>query len=348
MNRVHAQNSGIGLERTADLTDAVDHLAAASGGRVGLPSLLDRLELRARPAIVPRLLGRAVDEAYAWNAHDQRDPVWWPQGITTSAEAHPSGRVAGRRLVVTTSYAKPVDGIHRGSRLTFLDLDTLRYGHVPLVVPHLDAEGRLTLGGLRVHAGGLAWAGDWLHVAATARGFFTCRVDDLVRISGTNGHGYVLPVRFTHRAFTDEGHEPLRHSFLSVDRDTQALLVGEYGRGRQTTRLAQYALDPDTWLPTIDPSGHARPVSVSHGVRQMQGAVIAHGRHHVTASRGPWTPGSVFTGDPGALRQHRWAVPMGPEDLTYWPRTDRLWSHSEHPYRRWVWSMRRSWFDEGS
>ena len=53
-------------------------------------------------------------------------------------------------------------------------------------------------------------------------------------------------------------------------------------------------------------------------------------------------PGSVYVGRPGAWRRHRWAVPMGPEDLTYWPSTDGLWSLTEHPRRRWVFAMRRS------
>jgi hypothetical protein len=30
---------------------------------------------------------------------------------------------------------------------------------------------------------------------------------------------------------------------------------------------------------------------------------------------------------------------MGPEDLSYWPSRDELWSLSEHPHRRWVFAM---------
>jgi hypothetical protein len=36
---------------------------------------------------------------------------------------------------------------------------------------------------------------------------------------------------------------------------------------------------------------------------------------------------------------------MGPEDIAYWPSTDRFWSVSEHRHRRWVFSMKRSYFD---
>lgn len=341
---------GVSLRRSADESPTIDRLAEATGGRVGVTAVLDDLDRSARPSFLPRVLGRAVDEAYAWDSRDQRDPVWWPQGITTSADAHPSGRVAGRRLVVTTWYAKPIDGAHRGVRLTFLDLDTLRYRHVLLVAPFIERgteEGRARVGAVRIHAGGLVWAGDWLHVAATARGFVSCHVDDLLRVPDTvGGHAYVLPVRFRHRASTAEGREPLRHSFLSLDRGSEppGLVTGEYGRGRQNTRLVRYQLDPATWLPATDGSGNSRPVLSGLGVRRMQGDAVVAGRHHVSVSQGSWVPGSVFTGSPGALRQHRYAMPMGPEDMAYVPQTDRLWSVSEHPRRRWVWSMRRSWF----
>lgn len=358
---------GVHLERVEENAAAVDALAATLGGRVPLTDLLADLKFTARHSLAGRLAGRAVHRAIAFDRHDQRDRVWWPQGVTTSADADVSGAVAGRRLVVTTWYAKPVDGVRRGSRLTFLDLDTLRYRHVLLVEPTLDAEGRLGLASVRIHAGGVVWAGPWLHVAATARGFVSCHVDDLLRVPDDNerpdeigvgdldgvpriasfGHHYVLPVRMVHRAFTDEGHEPLRYSFLSLDRSTHppALLAGEYGRGGQTTRVARLELDATTWLPATDGSGVSRPALADARTVQMQGAVVARGRHHVSTSRGPWVPGSIWTGQLGQLREHRWAVPMGPEDLSYWPATDTLWSVSEHPRRRWIHAMRRSWFD---
>jgi hypothetical protein len=77
----------------------------------------------------------------------------------------------------------------------------------------------------------------------------------------------------------------------------------------------------------------------------MQGAAYARGRYYVTVSHGPYMPGSVYVGDPGHLRRARFATPMGPEDIAYWPSADLLWSLSEHRGRRWVFAMRRSWFD---
>ena len=77
----------------------------------------------------------------------------------------------------------------------------------------------------------------------------------------------------------------------------------------------------------------------------MQGVVLAGGRHHVSVSRGPWMPGMMAAGQPGSMRVRRWAVPMGPEDLAYWPSTDRIWTVTEHPRRRWIVSVDRRWFD---
>jgi hypothetical protein len=77
----------------------------------------------------------------------------------------------------------------------------------------------------------------------------------------------------------------------------------------------------------------------------MQGVVVRRGQHLVSVSNGPWLPGTVHAGRPGELRARRLAVPMGPEDLCYWPSTDRVWSVTEHPRRRWFFAMRRSWFD---
>jgi hypothetical protein len=335
---------GIHLQRTDENAAEIDALAARFGGRVGLDVLLGDLDRRGRRAW--GALGRAVHRAWTFDAADRRDRDWWPQGITLADDAGPHGP-RGRRIVVLTWYSKR----DQGSRLTFYDLDSHRYRHVLLAVPSTADDGTPTLAPLKVHAGGIAWCGPYLHVAATARGFMTCRVDDLLRVpdghdpAGTHGYRYVLPVRFSYRAHAEEGHERMRYSFLSLDpaSDPPALLAGEYGRGRQTTRLARFPLDRDTFHLVAGEDGTSRPAALEDGgVVQMQGAVVARGVHYVTVSKGPWTPGSVYAGRPGALQRRRWATPIGPEDLAYEPGTDLLWSVTEHPRRRWVFAMRRS------
>ena len=192
-----------------------------------------------------------------------------------------------------------------------------------------------------MHAGGIVWSGPYLHVAATARGLVTCRVDDIMRVpdvrgsrrltgSGSSGeqvasygYRYVLPVRFSYRAHADEGNDPLRYSFLSLDRSAEppALVAGEYGGPAQTTRLARYDLDPDTLMLQTGDDGRSRPLGARRRRRRrMQGAASSTGRYHVTVSHGPWMPGSVYVGTPGddassTAGRPRWAPrtsPTGP------------------------------------
>jgi len=357
---------GIHLRPADDREREIATLWGSAGDPVGVAGVVAGMTRRARPSRLGRALGRAVSEAFTWDDADNRDPRWWPQGVSSSADASPGEHVAGRPLLVTTSYAKSLprdaDGSSHGCRVTFVDVETLHYEHVLLVGPDVADDGSPTLAPVHLHAGGVVWHGPWLHLAATARGLVTCRVDDILPVGDPEtaerlgvedgrvtayGHRFVLPVRFVQRAGADPGHEGFRYSFLALDRseDTPALVSGEYARRDRTRRLVRYEIDPDTELPRVDDDGAARPVSVADGVGRMQGAVVRRGQHLVSVSTGPWLPGTVYAGRPGDLRPRRLAVPMGPEDLTYWPSTDRVWSVTEHPRRRWFFAMRRDWFD---
>ncbi len=342
--------TGVHLTLTDDKAAEIDALADLLGGRIGLAGVLERLDRQARPSRLGRLCGWLVDEAYAWEPADGRDHRWWPQGISGSADADPSERVLGRRLLLVSWYAHPDDGVSHGTRLTVLDLDSLRYRHVLLVVPRLTDDGAVVTDPLTVHAGGIVWLGGAVHVAATARGLVTCHLDDVMTAGPgieSFGHDLVLPVRSAYRAGTEPGHERLRYSFVSLGHagaeGGPVLVAGEYGRRRgATTRLAQFGVDAATSLLAADEDGRSRPRSVEDGSRaRMQGATRVDGNWHATVSTGPWLPGGLASGRPGALRLRPLALPMGPEDLTWSPSTRRLWSVSEHPGRRWVFSFPR-------
>lgn len=354
----------IHLRRTDENTREIDALAERLGGAAGLEGVLDNLKYQARRAWVPKVLGRAVVRGIRFDRYDQKDERWWPQGISTSADASDDEVVCGgRRVIVTTWYAKPVDGVEQGSRLTFLDLKTLKYRHVLLVEPRLDRDGNLSLEPVRIHAGGIVWFGPWLHIAATAKGFVTCRVDDIMRVDGDDrlperfgvlddgsiasfGHHFVLPVRFRYRAYADNPKRRLRYSFLSLDRSQHPpeLLAGEYGRRGQSTRIARYPLDPETQLLATDEDGRSQPAVLEKGVGQMQGVVQVHGTFYASVSQGAWMSGAMYVGRSGDLQPHSFALPFGPEDLSWWPSTDTLWSVTEHPRRRWIVAMPRRWF----
>jgi hypothetical protein len=325
------------LRRTDENVDEIDALAQRFGGAVGITGVLANLNRTATRALVP---GRLVEWGFRWDDEDGASERWWPQGITNSA--HVAG--VDRKLLVTSWYAKD----DRGSRITMVDLDTLRYRHVLLAVPEF-VTGTVRLRPLRVHAGGLVWCGPYLYVAGTRHGLFTCRMEDVVEVEPgeeTFGHRFVLPVRFAYDATGDD--DEMRYSFLSLDRSTAPphLVAGEYAHGDMTKRIVRYPLDPETFSLHAEEDGVSRPVSFDdRGVGHMQGAAVVRGQYYVTTSRGRWRLGAVQVGQPGAFRTHRQAMPVGPEDICYWEDDDVLWSLSEYPGRRFVFAMKRSRLD---
>lgn len=356
------------VRRTASRARLVDELATRAE-TAGPGALLADLDRSLHRVPLPRLLGRRVVDAYGWERADAGDPDWWPQGVTTADDARALGgsppAVEGRRVAIVTWYAQHSHGV----RLTVVDLDHRRYRHVLLVKPVRRDDGSVTVEPVKAHAGGIVWAGSWLHVAATGRGCVSAHLDDLMwlperdALGRTFGYRWVLPTRVDHRGGVDGGSdvERLRWSFLSLDRGVGArsrpgLLVGEYGRGSSSTRLARFPLD-DHGLPVGTPGAEGAAARTTHatdvvetGVRGMQGVARVDGRLHVTTSHGPWTPGSLVSygeqagpaGDPagGTWRRTAAATPMGPEDLSWSPAERRLWTPTEHPHRRWLVALR--------
>lgn len=356
--------AGVHLRRSDERTSEIDGLAASlersGGGRVGLAGVLSDLN---RTATVVRVPALAARWGFRWDDEDTRSRRWWPQGITTSADHDDSEEYGGRRVVLTSSYSKDLAGVHKGSRISVVELDggkRLRYRHVLLVETWTRDDGAVDVRPLKVHAGGIVWHGEHLHVAGTARGISTFRLDDVMRVGalgdrdrlgvdrGSFGYRYLLPVRSSYDAFTDDGHERMRYSFLSLAKGPSGtrLVAGEYGRDERTTRLVDFAIDPASSLLRVSEEGHALPLSLSaEGVEGMQGATVVDGRWYVTTSAGQYLRGSLYVGRPGAFRRLARVLPVGVEDIAYWPSRDELWSLSEYPGHRYVFAMDRARLD---
>jgi hypothetical protein len=335
------------LVRGEDRSAAVESLVADAGGRVGIEGLLADLGRTGRP--VSQGLAR-LELAFTWDERDRGDRRWWPQGVTGSWDRgphHDPARGDGD-VLVTTAYAKAAGKVRLGSRITVHDVsdpEKVRYEHVLLVHPTTDSSGRPGAAPVHAHAGGAAWVGRHLHVAATEDGFHTFDLADVVpadRLDAAglppHGHRYVLPARTTYRP--TGGGTPLRFSFLSVAHGSDQrsrLVVGEYGRGSMTRRLWTYELDTATGLPVTDRDGVATQDLVSTpGVQRMQGAVLVGDRLHVVTSRGRWRRGSIWTERSGRLVQHEYVLPPGPEDLSHRASRDQLWTVTEYPHSRMV------------
>ena len=76
--------SSIHLRRTEENVDEIRAAEEELGERVGIDGVLAHLNRQAERAPVP---GQAVEWGFRWNDHDVRSKRWWPQGITTSADA---------------------------------------------------------------------------------------------------------------------------------------------------------------------------------------------------------------------------------------------------------------------
>ena len=117
--------SRIELRRTDENAAEINALIDRFGGAVGVEGVIANLSRQARPTTME---GSAVTRAYAWEERDNWDPRWWPQGITWSTDVS-----ADQGVVVTSAYAKNRVGLTVASRITVVDLATLRYRHVLLV-----------------------------------------------------------------------------------------------------------------------------------------------------------------------------------------------------------------------
>nr|WP_281377614.1 hypothetical protein [Saccharopolyspora hordei] len=171
-----------------------------------------------------------VAESFCFQSGDDDVRYWYPQGVTTAADAQ-GGQLAGPEQAILVSWydhevtngpteeEEHENGIEKGVRITFLDKQTNAYRHVLLAYPVIDDNGApsyrsvLTGQDKSLHAGGIVWYGDFLYVADTAAGFrvFDMRhiydlgaasngttedPDKIGRHDGTyHGHGYryVMP-----------------------------------------------------------------------------------------------------------------------------------------------------------
>jgi hypothetical protein len=311
------------LQREPADRDLVEELATSGAQRIGLDGVLAETGRRAWPALVS---GRAAGHAFRWNLRDTFDRTWWPQGIDVAEHG-------GRPVLVVSWFAQPVRGIQRGVRLTFVDLRSRlwpRYHHVLLVDLVRDAAGTVRMEPIVIHAGGIGWLDDRILVADTFGGLREFLLDDLMRVTdGPSGHGLVLPQHARHRAHPATGDRGMRFSFLSIEHGDDGiplLVAGEYGDGSRSDRLVRFGLGGDGEM--HEPA-----------LYRMQGVCIVDGTWFVTTSNGERQGGDLWVGTPGAMIRHRHVLPAGPEDLAYDRVTGRLWSLSEWPGGRRVFTI---------
>ena len=289
--------------------------AAEQPHRVGLRGLRVRSGRRARWAAAP---GSAVSggRGIRWPRREQNDRLWWPQGIDV------------QNGTAVVSWHRTVDGADTAARLTFVALGRRpRFWHVLLVEADLRP--------IAIHAGGIAWDSDRLYVADTFGGLRHFDVRDILRVPRAGllarllrRHDHLLPQTGGYPSQPVEGERAMRYSFVSLEHGGAAphLVAGEYRNGTADARLLRVEL------------GGSGP-ELHGGLDRMQGACVVDSIWYVTTSNGPRRNGDLWMGQPAALVQRAGVLPPGPEDLAHEPGARRLWSLSEHPGARWIYSI---------
>ncbi|WP_246842929.1 hypothetical protein [Allokutzneria sp. NRRL B-24872] len=329
---------------------------AALDGKLRRASFADVLadgNRKARPLCRPTGISGA--SGFCWqNDGDTTDKQWYPQGITGSWDSSASGSYGGHKAMLVSWHSdnapKP-----KGVRISFVNYDDpakVSYRHVLLVEPTSDD----TFGPVKVHAGGIAWVGDFLYVADTKRGF---RVFDLRHLwrteadpgkskigKGADGKYYAYDYRYVLPQVGSYGQSgngscsvsppvtaPLCFSFVGLDRSTTtpSLIAGEYYYdGKGGSRLTRWNLNADNKLAEETAAGAYRS---SHP--KIQGALAYKDTFMLSSSRTSTTAGVLYRSKVGAASSTS-HLPAGPEDLSYQASAKRLWALTEHPGNRQV------------
>ncbi|GAA4876232.1 hypothetical protein [Saccharopolyspora cebuensis] len=138
-----------------------------------------------------------VVQSLCFNSGDNSTALWYPQGVTTIADAQDDKEWGdGNHPILISWYDSSTkdgvddaeDDLEKGVRISFMDPTSGQYRHVLLVYPTINSYGNpsymsvrteQTGAGTSLHAGGIVWYGNFLYVADTGRGF---RVFDMRHI----------------------------------------------------------------------------------------------------------------------------------------------------------------------
>lgn len=345
---------------TESLEAAADALVTRAGGALRLEDLLGDLNREGVAGITAQGADRLQNHAwqgFRWNDGDMNTEDWYPQGISTSSDGVASGRLAGRRAMLVSWYYTPEVAPIKGARLSLVDLTDLgqvRYRHLLLVEPSLEGGAvnigpALYDGGGALHAGGIAWYGDYLYVADTARGLRVFDLSRIIRVSHVDDNGrigvspgridafgYRYAVPQVARYVMQAEACPVRFSFVGLDRSASPprLVTGEYRADDPSGRLVAWPLDPATGLLEAR-GGEVRAAEAwIGGQTRMQGGLTWEGDVYISSSsQTPSRFGRLYRTRPG-LESRISAWPYGCEDLSYEREAGLIWTAAEHPGTR--------------
>lgn len=286
------------------------------------------------------------DGAFTWDQEDGKSSAWYPQGITGSADAWPSGTIGGRRVLVVSWYARR--NRHKGARITLVDVTSpsdVRYRHLLLVEP-VEKRGRVNFVPVTIHAGGIALYRNLLYVVDTHVGLRVFDTDKIfktaadphkLRVGIDDGAAYAFDYRYVIPMvglYEQPAGQGMRFSFVSLDRTSvpHSLWVGEYHEATMEGFAANFVLDPaSARLVTNEVSRADSRSALRFNRERTQGFVATH-RSYVLTHTYSKDPYRLHVQTPNGYVSIE--APYGLEDLYYDPTLDRLWLLTEHPKSR--------------
>jgi hypothetical protein len=308
-------------------------------------------------------------KSWCWQSDDANTTSWYPQGVSSSADAYAEATYDGKQVLLTSWYDHADDGIEKGTRVSFIDASDPTdpdYRHVLLVEPYVRSDGKASFRAVPVHAGGIAWYGYYLYVVDTWNGLRVFDMRHLWQVTtgdttniGLQSNGsyqafdyqYVLPQAFRYDASTAGGYPAFRHSSIALDRSSapDSIVMTEYRNATdeangQKARVVRFPIDYTDRLLTTGSDGLAHATQAYDvDTNSLQGGIAVNGRFYFSQSDGDSNNGDLLRFTPS--NTFAWFyddLPIGTEDLSYWGPRDELWTVGEHPGKRSVVAVRLS------
>ena len=342
--------------------DAVLDGLAKHLSEVDVPAVLGDLDRKGITASGDEEALAPIEDLYAafmWNAADTKDPSWRPQGISGSADASADELVGGREVLAVSWYHRPEDtsqpSVNHGARVSFADVTDLSAGTVPyrhvLLVEPFDDGGTPNFRAIKLHVGGITWTGRYLYAADTVRGLRVFDTERMFAVDGVdatigldrgtgkyNAYGYKYVIPEVGEYFMPKGSCGFRFSYVALDKTgmTPALVTGEFrDEANIAGKLARWNLDGERLAVTDVDNSAIRPVQAFLAQESyIQGAISIDGQWWMSSADGK---GRLYSAAPAiASKTNGWV--FGPEDLMYSAAQGALWSVSEFPDHRYVFS----------
>lgn len=138
-------------------------------------------------------------KGFTWESVDGYDDAntekWYPQGITTSADAVDGGKYDGDEVILVSWHSDNYDSGKRGTRISFInanDADKLSYRNALLVSLSVGDDGTPNYAAIKgLHAGGMFWYGNLLYVVETRKGIRVFDLDHIYQVKTGDGIGKV-------------------------------------------------------------------------------------------------------------------------------------------------------------